>query len=345
MKSLAGPLIKLALFMVITVAATGVLAISIANTNLSSTESYKARFSDATLLLPGDDVRIAGVRVGEVEEVAVVDRTQAQVRFSVAADRKLPASVTAQIKFRNLVGQRYVSLTQGAGFDPNAVLEPDQEIPLQRTRPALDLTQLFNGFKPLFQALSPDEVNKLSYEIIQVLQGEGGTVETLLAHTASLTTTIADKDAVIGEVITNLNGILGTVNARGEQLSQLVVQVQQLVSGLAQDRQPIGDAIDALGGLATTTSGLLDEAREPLKQDIAALGGLTKNLNDSEQLVEHFIQFLPEKTATLTRTVSYGSWFNFYLCGATGDIGVPGLISQPINVPLLPATQARCTSG
>ncbi|PPK69510.1 MCE family protein [Actinokineospora auranticolor] len=343
MRGLAAPLVKLALFMVITVAATGILALSITNADLSETATYGARFTDATLLLPGDDVRIAGVRVGQVEDVEVADRNQAHVSFSVDAGRKLPASVTAQIKFRNLVGQRYLALGQGTGADPNAVLEPGGTIPIGRTRPALDLTALFNGFKPLFQALSPDDVNKLSYEIIQVLQGEGGTVETLLAHTASLTSTLADKDRVIGEVITNLNSVLTTVNSRGAELSELITQVQQLVSGLAEDREPIGEAIDALGGLATTTSGLLQDTREPLKQDIAALGGLVHNLNDNEQVVEHFIQFLPTKTAALTRTVSYGSWFNFYLCEASGEVGVPGLVSTPLEIPVLPATQARCS--
>jgi phospholipid/cholesterol/gamma-HCH transport system substrate-binding protein len=335
--------VKLVIFMVVTVAATALLAISIANVDLSKTEAYTARFSDATLLLPGDDVRIAGVRVGQVEEVGIVDRKQAQVTFSVSANRQLPKNVTAQIKFRNLVGQRYVSLTQGAGGDPNAVLRPGDTIPLEHTRPALDLTELFNGFKPLFRALSPDDVNKLSYEIIQVLQGEGGTVESLLAHTASLTSAIAGKDQVIGQVINNLNSALTTINSRGDKLSDLIVQVQQLVSGLAADREPIGDAIEALGGLADTTAGLLNEAREPLKQDIAALGGLVNNLNDSEPLVEHFIQYLPEKTAGLTRAVSYGSWFNFYLCSASGSVGIPGIITQPIDIPISSANHERCT--
>jgi phospholipid/cholesterol/gamma-HCH transport system substrate-binding protein len=343
MRGLVGPLVKLIVFTVVTVTATAILAVSIANLDLSATNSYKARFTDATLLLPGDDVRIAGVRVGQVEEVGIVDRKQAEVTFSVSANRKLPRSVEAQIKFRNLVGQRYVSLTQGSGGDPNDVLEPDEVIPLDRTRPALDLTELFNGFKPLFRALSPNDVNQLSYEIIQVLQGEGGTIESLLAHTASLTSAIADKDQVIGQVIDNLNGALETINARGDKLSTLVVQVQQLVSGLAKDRKPIGEAIEALGGLADTTSGLLDEARAPLKKDIAALGRLTNNLNDSEDVVEHFIQFLPEKTAKLTRLVSYGSWFNFYLCSASGSVGIPGIITQPIDLPITQTNHARCT--
>jgi phospholipid/cholesterol/gamma-HCH transport system substrate-binding protein len=343
MRSLTAPIVKLALFALITIAATSVLAISIANTDLSSTNSYTARFSDATLLLPGDDVRIAGVRVGQVEGVSIVDRKQAEVKFSVSAGRKLPAGITAQIKFRNLVGQRYIALGQGVSKDPNAVLRPGENIPIERTKPALDLTELFNGFKPLFRALNPTDVNKLSYELIQVLQGEGGTVETLLAHTASLTTAIADKDKVIGELINNLNSVLDTVNSRGTQLSDLIVTLQQLVSGLSQDRKPIGDAIDALGGLATTTSGLLEEARAPLKQDIANLGVLSDKLNAHEKEVEHFIQFLPVKTATLTRTVSYGSWFNFFLCSAEGAVVIPGLINQPINIPVAKANQARCS--
>jgi phospholipid/cholesterol/gamma-HCH transport system substrate-binding protein len=343
MRGLLAPLIKLCIFIVVTVLLTTILGISIANINTTNTNSYKARFSDATLLLPNDDVRIAGVRVGQIKAVRIVDKRQAEVEFEVDSGRKLPAGVTAQIKFRNLVGQRYISLAQGTG-DANKILEPGGNIPIERTTPALDLTELFNGFKPLFTALNPDDVNKLSYEVIQVLQGEGGTVDSLLAHTASLTTTIAGKDKVIGEVIDNLNSVLDTVNAHTPQLNDFIIKLQQLVSGLAQDRKPIGDAIQSLGNLAVTTAGLLTDARPPLKNDIGALGTLTKNLNDSEAIVEHFIQFMPQKASTMTRTADYGSWFNFFLCEAKGSVSLPPLISQPIDIPLLPVNRARCSS-
>jgi phospholipid/cholesterol/gamma-HCH transport system substrate-binding protein len=345
LRGVVSPAIKLGVFIVVTVVLTTILGISIANVTTGDTKTYTARFTDATLLLAGDDVRIAGVRVGQVADVRVVDRRQAEVEFEVDSSRKLPADVIAQIKFRNLVGQRYVSLSDGVGpADPNKVLQPGSTIPLAQTRPALDLTELFNGFKPLFRALNPEDVNKLSYEIIQVLQGEGGTVDSLLSHTASLTTTIAQKDQVIGEVITGLNNVLDTVNARTPELSDLIDKLQQLVSGLAQDRETIGNAIDSLGGLTNTTAGLLADARGPLKQDISALGGLTKNLNDNESIVEHFIQFLPIKAEKMTRTADYGSWFNFYACEATGSVSIPGIISQPINITLLPANRERCTS-
>jgi phospholipid/cholesterol/gamma-HCH transport system substrate-binding protein len=339
-RGLAGPLTKLIIFVVITVAATAVLGFTIVNANFGSTDSYSARFTDVTSLNTGDDVRIAGVKVGQVESISIVDRRQAEVTFQVEGDVTLPASVTAVIKYRNLVGQRYISLVQGPG-DPNAVLAPGGSIPLSHTQPALDLTELFNGFKPLFQALSPDDVNQLSYEIIQVFQGEGGTIDSLLASTAQLTSTIANKDKVIGQVIDNLNTVLDTVNAHGSQLADLVSTTQQLVTGLAADRQPISDAIGSLGTLATTTAGLLDQGRAPLAADIAGLGTLSKNLNDSQDVVRHFIQFLPTKLTKIIPTASYGSWFNFFLCQAGGTVGLPPLI-PPVTLPLLPVTQARC---
>ncbi|HEX3792435.1 MAG TPA: MCE family protein [Pseudonocardiaceae bacterium] len=343
MRSIAGPLTKLVIFVVITVAATAILGLTIANLNFSSSNSYTARFSDVTSLNDGDDVRIAGVKVGEVENISIADRQQADVKFSIESDVTLPASVTATIKFRNLVGQRYISLAQGPG-NSSKMLAPGDTIPLAQTQPALDLTELFNGFQPLFQALSPDDVNQLSYEIIQVFQGEGGTIDSLLSSTASLTSTIADKDKVIGQVIDNLNSVLNTVNAHSVQLGGLITSLQQLVSGLAADRQPISDAIGALGDLANSTAGLLDQGRAPLQADIAGLGTLSKNLDDNQGTVQHFIQYLPQKLNTLIPTASYGSWFNFFLCSAGGTVTVPPLITKPVTLPLEPVTQARCKS-
>ena len=250
-RGITGPLVKFLIFVLVTVLATGLLIMTIANNDLRSSNSYTARFTDVTALNEGDEVRISGVKVGEIENIRVVDRRLAEVKFSVA-QRKLPKSVTATIKYRNLVGQRYLALEQGPG-PVNQHLPAGGTIPLAQTKPALDLTTLLGGFKPLFQALSPKDVNQLSYEIIQVLQGEGGTVQSLLSHTSSLTSAIAAKDQVIGQVVNNLNGVLGTVNARDQQLSGLIVQLQQVVSGLSADRDSIGDAVGALDGLTNTT--------------------------------------------------------------------------------------------
>jgi phospholipid/cholesterol/gamma-HCH transport system substrate-binding protein len=315
MRKLAAPLIKGLIFVLVTGLATAILAISIGNTNVGDTLSYSARFTDVTSLNPGDDVRIHGVRVGQVDEMSVVDGHLALVTFSVDKSKPLPADVTATIKYRNMVGQRYIALERGEKLS-SALLAEGDEIPLDRTRPALDLTDLFNGFKPLFQALSPEDVNDLSGEIVQVLQGEGGTVDSLLAHTGSLTSTLADRDQVIGDVIENLNSVLANVNGQGDALSTLVGTLQRLVSGLAGDRAAIGDAIQGMAELTGATAGLLEQARAPLKDSISGLGMLASNLVTGQEALEQFLVTTPEKFEAVGRTTSYGSWINFYLCEA-----------------------------
>jgi phospholipid/cholesterol/gamma-HCH transport system substrate-binding protein len=343
MRGLAAPLIKLAIFTIVTTLSVALLLTAIQNSYLGSTEDYKARFVDASGLIAGSEVRIAGVRVGQVSDVQLVDRDVAEVTFTVDEARRLPVGSVFAIKYQNLVGQRYLEISRGNG-PMNATLRPGATIPESQTRPPLNLTVVFNGFKPLFQALSPDDVNQLTFEIVQVLQGQGSTVNSLLARTASLTSTIADRDAVIGSLINNLNLVLDTVNARDERLSGLIVSLQQLVSGLAADRVAIGSTLQPIADLTTTTAGLLAEARPPLRDDIIQLGALSANLNENRGLVEEFLRLTPQKFNNFGRAGSYGSWFNFYLCSAgisinfggtpisdtpLGVLGIPDEISLP----------------
>ncbi|RTL70753.1 MAG: MCE family protein [Pseudonocardiaceae bacterium] len=334
------PLVKFLVFAVVTALATTVLALTIANSQGGERTAYSARFTDASGLLAGDDVRIAGVVVGTVDSVEIVDRRFAQVEFSVDSAQRLPGSVTAAVLYKNLIGQRFLALAQGEGGNP-VPLPPGGEIPVQRTTPPLDLTTLFNGFQPLFAALDPEQVNKLSMEIVEVLQGQGGTIDSLLSSTASLTSTIADRDQVIGQVIDNLNAVLQTVSDNDQQLDDLIVSLRELVSGLAGDRKPIGDAIASLGDLTTTTAGLLEEGRPALKQDIASLGDLSDQLNQGEPTIEHFLQFAPYKLNKLGRAASYGSWFQFYLCGLSGSVGIGGLVPAQ-ELPVFQSDAPRC---
>ncbi|MEC3982413.1 MCE family protein [Amycolatopsis sp. H20-H5] len=337
MRGIAGPALKGAIFLLVTVFATGVLAIVIANAGVADTVAYTARFTDATSVNAGDEVRMAGVRIGQVDSVAVVDHRLADVEFSIDRKRWLSTSATVTIRYRNLVGQRYLSVDPG-NPETATTLSAGAQIPLDKTTPALDLTALFNGFKPLFQALNPADVNQLSFEIIQVLQGEGSTIESLLRHTASLTSTLAGKDQVIGQVIGNLNTVLDTVNAKGDQFDALVDTTEQLVSGLAADAKPIGSAIGGLGELSTATASLLQDGRQPFKQSIDTLGDLSKNLADNTPVFEQFLTNLPTKYDRIGTLVSYGSWANFYLCSVQSD-AAPAPGGPPVGIPV---TAGRC---
>ncbi|HYQ65752.1 MCE family protein [Actinophytocola sp.] len=334
MRNFVAPLVKMVVFAAVTITLTALLGLTIANSTLGATTGYTARFADATGLNVGDDIRMSGVRIGQVTDISVAENRYADVRFDIEASRVLPRMVTATIKYRNMIGQRYVSLGLGAG-DTNAVLRPGDTIPVSRTQPALNLTQLFNGFQPLFQALQPGDVNRLAGELIQVLQGEGGTIDSVLAHTASLASTVASKDQVIGQVIDNLNTVLTTVNDRTNEVSGLIDQLQQLATGLAQQRGSIGNAIGALGELTTSTAGLLSSVRPPLKDDIAALGDLAGTLADHGDTVDRFLAGLPHKVETINRVSSYGGWYNYYLCSMSGRVGVSDL-GISVDLPLIP---------
>ncbi|HEX3813753.1 MAG TPA: MlaD family protein [Mycobacteriales bacterium] len=343
MTKITPSLLKLIAFAAVTIFAMYVLGTTIANNSFGATTKYRADFTDVTGLNTGDDIRIAGVKVGKIDSIRIVHRKLAEVTFSVTRDRSLPTSTTALVRYRDLVGHRYIELAQGPGSDRN--LRAGGTIPVQQTQPALDLTVLFNGFKPLFQALSPDDVNRLSYEIIQVFQGESGTVDDLLAHTASLTTTLASKDKLIGEVITNLNSVLTTINTRDQKLTNLIVQLQRLVTGLAQDRKAIGGSLSGINQLASTTAGLLADGRPALKSDISELRRVATTLNGASGTVNGVLQRLPNKLNSLTRTASYGSWFNFYLCGLQAKAGYKGIAILPGGVlytPQVNIDQARC---
>ncbi len=331
-------LVKLIVFMVVTSMLTFVLAATIGNFSFGGKTAYTAAFSDVTGLLPGNEVRIAGVPVGSVTSVELgEDSTSAVVGFDLEEGREIPQSAVLRLRYRNIVGERYLAVTEGPGSaEPR---DPGATIPLEQTRPALDLTVLFNGFRPLFQALDPEATNKVAFELVQTLQGEGGTVESLMQRTASLTTTLADRDAVIGRVITNLGTVLETVDQRDAQLNELVTQLRRLSAGFAQDRTAIGESLEGIDDLTSATASLLQDTRGPLRADIAELNKVATNLDTGKDVVDGILQRLPGKLDKIVATATYGSWFNFYLCGIDGKVILP---TGAVITPQLVNTAARC---
>ncbi len=324
--------IKLGIFTVVSILVTGLLAAIMGNIGFGSGTEYQAVFSTASMLEKGDDVRVAGVSVGEVKKVEHYERNHALITFRVKSDVPLTTSSRAEVRFLNLVGDRYLALEAGADADATR-LRSGGRIPIDQTSPALDLTTLFNGFKPLFQALTPAQVNELSMNLVQVLQGEGGTIQGLLQKTASLTTTLADRDQLIGEVVDNLSSTLATVDSRSEQVTQLVTELEGWMTDLAGDRQLIGSSLDNISDLTVEVAGLLQGVRPALKSDVAQLRRLARLLNKKKNrdVIKELVDRLPESMTDQTRTGTYGSWYNYYVCGFSGEIKLPaGLGDLPV---------------
>jgi phospholipid/cholesterol/gamma-HCH transport system substrate-binding protein len=344
--------VKLGIFTLVSVLVTGLLAAIMGNFGFGSSTEYKAVFTNASMLQKGDDVRVAGVSVGEVRKVEHYKRSMALVTFKVKAEVPLMSTSRAEIRFLNLVGDRYLALEAGDGAGaalPDGIdegiggitadapttgtrLKSGATIPVGQTTPALDLTTLFNGFQPLFQALTPKQVNELSMNLVQVLQGEGGTVQELMANTASLTNSLADRDQLIGEVITNLSTTLDTVDSRHQELNTLVTQLQRWMSDLARDRDTIGSSLGNISDLTVVVADLLRQGRPLLKDDVVELRKLAKLLNEpqNQQQITELLDRLPESLTDQTRTGTYGSWYSYYVCGFSGQITLPGNLG---NIP------------
>lgn len=336
----SGDLVRLLIFTVTTALATGLLIATIGGLSFGPKTEFKAEFADATGVFKGDEVRVAGVKVGAVQDIEIADGNRALITFSVTEGIRVDEDTNAAIRYRNLLGQRYISLFQdGSGGEE---LEEGTTIPISQTSPALDLTVLFNGFKPLFEALSPDDINKLSYELVQVFQGEGGTVESLLGSTASLTKTLASRDEVIGDLLENLDYVLDHVADRDDQLTELIGSFRNLVGGLKDDREAILSSLDSISALSVETASLVEDIRPTFVRDIKQLRIVAGNLDRNRAEIDRALQVLPIKLTKIGRTASYGAWFNFYLCHFKGTVRIGNdIIAQPSYA----TGAARCDLG
>jgi phospholipid/cholesterol/gamma-HCH transport system substrate-binding protein len=329
MRSIRGDLGKLLIFGVITAIATLVVVVPMVELRIRDVTTYKAVFEDVSALKAGQPVLVAGVEVGKVKELEIVEGNKVLVTFSVVSSRPLTKATRATVRYENLIGDRYLEIREGPGSPQR--LKPGGVIPVTQTAPALDLDVLFNGFKPLFAGLAPDDINKLSYELITVLQGQGGTIESLLGRAASLSSTLAEKDQVIGQLVDNLNALLGTVDERDQKLRATISELQTLVSGLAADREPLGVALDQINTLTGSVGGLLVDARPPLQGTVKELGRTADILNRNQPILNEVLRGLPEEYAHLQRLGAGGSFFNFYLCSVQIKVSGPsGPILSPV---------------
>lgn len=332
-----GPAIKLIIFVCITSVIAFLLATVVGNMRFGPTNSYSAVFENAAGIKKGDDVKVAGVAIGKVKSVELDTATTVLVHFSVDTKRPVMSGTIAQIRYKNLIGDRYLQLSDGPGAP--TPIAPGSVMPIGQTRRSLDVDQLVNGFRPLLQGLDPDATNKLTASLIQVLSGESNNIADLVQQVGTLSTTLANKDEVVGRVVDNLGAVLTTADQRGTDLSNVVLNLQQLLSGLNADQDKITAAVTQLDGATSTVADVLHDARPPLTADIAQLGTLAGNLNSRTDMLNMLLGKLPDAYQKISRVSSYGNFVNFFVCGLA--IKYPGL-GGGADTPMLTAPAERC---
>lgn len=324
---------------------TAVIVVVFGQIRFDRTNTYSAEFSNASGLRTGQFVRASGVEVGKVKKVDLVEGDQRiRVEFSVDRSVQLYQSTTAQIRYQDLIGNRYLDIGRGSGENSEKTLAPGGFIPLARTQPALDLDAPIGGFKPLFRSLDPQKVNTIASSIITVFQGEGGTIDDILDQTAQLTERLAESDQTIGDVIHNLNTVLLTTERHHDQLDSTIDKFEGLITGLKDRAAPLADGTAHISNAAGTVSDLLADNRALVRDAITHLDTLTSPLNDQRDRVGDLVGKVPAAFNIIGRSAGiYGDFFNFYLCDLS--LKVNGLQpGGPVrSVKLLQQPSGRCT--
>jgi phospholipid/cholesterol/gamma-HCH transport system substrate-binding protein len=335
-------LVGTGIFVTISLALTLMVAGTLSRAQGGDTIEVTGVFSDATGLRTGDDVRMAGVRIGRVVRTELgdgEDRGRAVVTMAITAEQGLHDDVRLAIDYLNLMGQRYVAISRPTATAGAGPLLDGARIGIERTRPALDLTAMFNAFRPVFELLQPGDINVLASNIVQLLQGQGPTITHLMEQTAELTTDLVDRDEVFAEVVDNLNLVLATTNEHRPQIEQLLEGFGSLAEGLAADRDRIGESLDALTSLATSADRLIDGVDPHVRGGVPLAADFLAYLSSRSDLLADTAEALHTQLAVYLRTLSYGSYLNVYVC--TNVMVIDGV---PLEVPFGPGTthSERC---
>jgi len=330
--------VKFGAFGVVMAVLTAALFAIFGQYRTGSTVGYSAVFTDASSLKSGDSVRVAGIRVGTVNGVALQPDDTVLVTFDSDRDVVLTTGTKVAVRYLDLVGNRYLDLLDSPGS--TRIQPPGSQIPSDRTEPALDLDMLLGGLKPVIQGLNPQNVNALTNSLIQILQGQSGNVESLLANTSAFTNELADNRQTVQQLIDNLNVVVATVAQDGDKFSGAVDRLEKLITGLSKDRDPIGDAITALDTGTASLTDLLSQARPPLAGTVDQLNRLAPLLDKDKPLLDISLQKAPENYRKLVRLGSYGSWLNQYLCGIS--LRVTDLQGRTAHFPWILQNTGRC---
>lgn len=288
-----------------------------------------ADFENVSGLRQGDDIRISGVKVGRVEAVEtrhVDGRVLARVTLRVQSDQQISDTTRVTMRYQNLLGQKYLALTPGK--NPGTKLKDGATIALKRTSPGFDLTALLNGFEPLFNVLSPDDMNTLARNIVAVLQGESGSVELLLAQTADFTSFLADREEVFDEVVTNLTPVVQNLANNSDEFDTALTELKKLVRGLNDGSDEFFGAISGIRGNLDATTAMIEQIRPSVSASIASIREFGDTVKRGTPLINQSFDVLPTMVSAFVRSMSYGSHLQVYNC----SLGVQLVGEKPIWV-------------
>lgn len=306
-----GVAFKLAVFTVFTGAVTILLASVIGNfALLKSRYPVAAVFDDVTGLLNNDPVTLAGVTVGKVTGQHV-EKGLAVVDLSVDKAIKLPRTTRVEIKYRNLLGLRVVSLDPGEGAGP--YLKPRERIPVGQTQGPLDLDAVFNNLKPLLTGINASDINTISKALLVSFAKHKDDIDAVLADTATFLGALSGKDQQLGSLVDSTATLATTVAEERGQLERLLTAFATVAETLAGDSSQLDRTLVNLNTATGELAKLIADNRSSIEKDIdnlvTVLQIVMRHQGDLRQIATH----LDDQLRSTLKAMSFGEWANLYV--------------------------------
>lgn len=318
-----GAMTGLSVFLVLSTAASWLVYATLRRDVAGPTTPYAAVFTDVFGLRDGDDVRIAGVRVGRVEKIDL-DGDFAKVSFVVQRDQQIFGNTLASVTYQSIVGQRYLGLTVGASGSPEP-LPAKSVIPPERTEPSFDVGKLLNGYEPLFSFLDPTQTDNLANGIIQSLQGDDASITLLVDQSASLAETFGGQDQVLDDVIINMTALAGDLAEQSGNLDATITQTTRTVADLNSRRPDLVSSVGSIGRVLHRLSVIADDVFPSVQELLTRQPGFAKHMLEIEPSLAFLGANLPLALKGLARTTGEGAYGNAYLCDVNITGFFPGL--------------------
>lgn len=322
-KRRSGPVLGLCLFLTVATALTWLVFATLRRDVRGSTTSFQALFTDVFGLREGDDVRVAGVRVGRVQKIQL-QGTLAKVSFIVQDAQQLTSQTVASVNYQNIVGQRYLALDR-VRAEPARALPPGSLIDVDHTEPSFDVGALLNGYEPLFAVLDPDQVNNLTNAVVGSLQGDTAAITLLVDQTSTLTQTFVGQDRTLDRALASLDGLVGNLSQQNDHLDRSISQAKQAVAAFDSRRHELVSAMGTMTAAVGRLSQIAQDVQPTVEDMLNRQPGYTKHMLDIEPQIAFTGLNTPLLLKGLSRVFGEGAYMNAYACDVNIYGFFPGL--------------------
>jgi phospholipid/cholesterol/gamma-HCH transport system substrate-binding protein len=271
-------------------------------------DTYYAAFSESGGLKANDEVRIAGVRVGKVESVAL-DGGHVKVTFRVKTDSGFGARTAAAIRIKTLLGAMYLAL-QPAG---SGQLAAGSEIPESRTTSPYDVVDAFSGLAQTSEQINTDQLAKSFTTLADLTRNTPAAFRGALDGVARLSGNVAARDAKINSLLQNLKKVSGVLNARDQDIVALMKDADVLFRALVQRRQAIHNILVSTSTLSRELTLLVQQSRADLKPALSHLENVVQVLNKNEDNLDNSLRLMAPFYRVFANTLGNGPWFDTYI--------------------------------